>query len=1227
MRVWCDRLFLSASLYLSRVPPSLPKMQGNCSAPSLKSNASRSMAHAPSAFPQHRFLPSLLHDHCHLHNHPCRRSARLAFPAAPLTPILASPLSTPTPSIHDHHGMASCIVPNTPSTSIPPPTWTATPPTPPAVSLSHRPRSVHVPPCIKNHSDPSVVVKRRASLPPTPVSKPLPPIPDSTHSGPNASLPTVSSRRQDTSKPRPLFHIGTDDPEMEGHDQPSDVPCSSSVSKENSRRCHALSELLSTELGYLIDLRILVCVYLRLLPVLVSRSASSSTHASSSNLSAAPISRTPSLLGMSYLGGNPRAPSNQHINGTKPFSFTHSTDCYAHNLLIFQPLPPAKDKDKCSPRHLFSSSDLDIITRNADQILEFHENLVRRLRAAVAQFGFPMKWSVEDTLERPAHPADLQRAIDAVSTVFIEHASSFDRYRSFCSGHPDALNVLHKVQQKYPSEWEAFEQRCADIATEILTETSPHSPQGTKPDDHQGSPVALDTGSMSSRKKRRHSLSSLDVSTRAQVLPHVLSSFNLKPPNISASENGHNDSATGVRRPRLLFVDYLIKPVQRICKYPLLLDQLQFTIPAQEPDFGPCHEVIERAAHVMRTVTSSVDEASRQQDLAVKTGLIVSRICQGIAASTTNSGSQYLTTGFLLSLGSCQIVGSLDVIYYYGSSLGNQGTVKAKYLGAFLFTGGFFVLAKVAKLKAYEPRHWFSLKGFELTDSSTDGGLLPSWFRLSFKGHTFELAASCRREKDIWMDVIRSALSEEPTWNGDPPTSFHGDGRTDIVVEDVPFEIVAPLPTIHSIPELESDADFSATGEVACNPADMLNSCRTNHRVDYAKVDMVSRRASAVSCKFYPTSSVESGTFHLVRSTTPAREQVERDLLDVFSETLLAARYQASALEEDLFEGRTVARSFSRSSSGLTMASAVSVAAKNKLTRRESVLVPRRASFIDAGNNSSLDVETCGPVLRPNRPVRKRRQPKKLKVIMAKPVGSEDVFVESPSPVSHCSSTSVTALATPLDSPGPITTNLPGLESGIARQDSFRLHQQGCTPKRSRSMIENVRGLFVSRSASPVSVLVREPSVGSGTSGKGLLKWWSRETFRHRSRSAPDTPRDELPTSKSLGPEVRRPSILLTDRPYSSQSDLKRLSLPSHRHGPSTQRQGHVRHSSVDFELGYEGPARGKLFSTRSRRASMSLTASLRDREGECAGSAGVSKLRRSLSFFQRLTPMGSAAS
>ena len=123
-------------------------------------------------------------------------------------------------------------------------------------------------------------------------------------------------------------------------------------------------------------------VYLRSLPVLTT-----TTHtASPSNSSLAHFSRTPSMLGM-----NQRP---YHHQPTKHLS-----------------------------RHLFFASDVDAIARNADQILELHEHLVQQLRAAVSQYGFSMQLDVNDT----PRPSNVQRAIDAVSAIFVDHVNPLSR--------------------------------------------------------------------------------------------------------------------------------------------------------------------------------------------------------------------------------------------------------------------------------------------------------------------------------------------------------------------------------------------------------------------------------------------------------------------------------------------------------------------------------------------------------------------------------------------------------------------------------------------------------------------------------------------------------------------------------------------------------------------------------------------------------------------------------
>lgn len=181
-----------------------------------------------------------------------------------------------------------------------------------------------------------------------------------------------------------------------------------------------------------------------------------------------------------------------------------------------------------------------------------------------------------------------------------------------------------------------------------------------------------------------------------------------------------------------MFMDYMIKPVQRVCRYPLLFDQLQERTGSQRFNDG-LHDssrdsqgTVKTALWTMRTVARLVDEARRQQDLFAKTVQIMSRITQGLLASAASHNKPPQSpslSNFLSTLGPCYLSGSLDVIHYRGANMARLGTVKAKYLGAFLFPGGFFVLVKVAKSKAYEPKYWFSLRGFELVDSNLDDGM------------------------------------------------------------------------------------------------------------------------------------------------------------------------------------------------------------------------------------------------------------------------------------------------------------------------------------------------------------------------------------------------------------------------------------------------------------------------------------------------------------------------
>ena len=183
----------------------------------------------------------------------------------------------------------------------------------------------------------------------------------------------------------------------------------------------------------------------------------------------------------------------------------------------------------------------------------------------------------------------------------------------------------------------------------------------------------------------------------------------------------------GVRR--IAFVDYLIKPIQRICKYPLLLDQLlpskALRLHASVEGRSDVDVIVESAAQAMRHVATSVDEAQHRQNIATQSSLIFSRISLGLASTSVLPSPlvQMLSQDFLLSLGTCVFSGSLDVMHYHPARpLGETANIKAKYLGAFLYNGGYLILVKVCKGRKYVPRHWFSLVDFEVLDVEDDGG-------------------------------------------------------------------------------------------------------------------------------------------------------------------------------------------------------------------------------------------------------------------------------------------------------------------------------------------------------------------------------------------------------------------------------------------------------------------------------------------------------------------------
>ncbi|KAJ7684014.1 hypothetical protein B0H17DRAFT_1073262 [Mycena rosella] len=983
-------------------------------------------------------LPSIRDRRSFRQPSPSTDSSRLAICGfLPMPPISASPVCTPTSTMHGE------IIPTSTPNDFSEadvdhlllrvlPTWTATPPTPPTKNIR---RSVT---CLIR-DPPSSPLSPSASFPAS-AGGPIP------NSAPRPSRPRALSDSSVTSRAltqgevvAPVFRVAS--PESDPGSEPDDA-WDREKEKDDVRKYHALMELLTTEVSYLADLRALFSIYLRNLPTLCR--------------TASPFSR----------GSSSRNNSYTHLPKTSVLS--------DHGL---HPLTTLQTKHKLTTRHLFTDREIDLLIRNAEEVLHLHENFVEELRTAMVPLGFPMEWPSSvpvDVFEEKERIRNIDAAVGAVTTKYATEASRFDAYQLFCTGHPEALQVAHRAQRNYPMEWEAYEQHCASLIANIAKEAAGSRPESLRScsEGEEALPQPLPT---SRSRKRTTSLTSIDGAVgKVRALASSKS---------EGSADGRRDKPS---RP-LAFLDYMIKPIQRICKYPLLLDQLRpgKTLRAMSHSAVRPHVnvVVESAAQAMRHVASAVDEARHRQDVAMQSSLIVSRIVLAHPSTATSHMSsiypafQMLTPSFLSSLGTCLLAGSLDVMHYQLSKTPSSGAnINAKYLGAFLYLGGYLILVKVTKGKVYEPRHWFSIAAFDVVDLEEEDTSLPCTFGLSCKGHQFDLTAACQREKDAWLSSIHESRLHPPTWINEPTSSIQFDGKGELIPStlDGPFEIINALPTIQSLPELAKDDAYpdlteavlaTFRGEVGGHSQVVTQPPEIPSKPEPA---IASRRSSTASVKaiFSPTS--DSDTIIIRRSSPTARSQVDQGLQDVISEPLLAARSHAST-RDALFQAPKILRtSFPRSNSALSLTGLT----KNRLSRHESVRVPRRKSMIDDGTKASV------------RGAQKRR-PKKLSIKSTSEVDS--IFHApsdfSPSPFSQCSSS---------------TSNLtsPTLESPPVSQ----------MPKSHRpSPVSNVRTL-------PVAPESPAPSVGSQGSNRadryktltqGILKRWTQGPHHRRTRSAP----------------------------------------------------------------------------------------------------------------------------
>ncbi|KAH0587753.1 hypothetical protein H2248_006511 [Termitomyces sp. 'cryptogamus'] len=1042
----------------------------------------------------------------------------------PLPSISASPICTPTSSsslqdalVDNKDSEEYTTAPSSPAISSTghstPPTWISTPPTPPpkmvkrSVTCFPRPASqmspsVSFPAANPLHPD-DYFMKRSNSVPAMPRTV-FPSHDDSILTdgtriaSPDASEDTSSSIPPSFSRSQPLFHLAGDPcPRLIGSPErfPEDVsteswdPRQSDKTKDAIRKYYALRELLDTEVGYLLDLRALVTVYLRILPTLVCRPAPSTTFGRASQ----------------SFTSSPWVNSHSYAAAASASSASAIADSYAVSS-------QSKDLQKTTPRYLFTNMEVEILTRNAEEILQLHEQFMRELRKEITSLGFYLehyKRSCDPAKTLSLAMQNTDAAIRIISTKFATEASRFASYQTFCAGHSEALDLVRKVVAQRPVEWEVFEQRCSSLVKELELCTTAEAQSTTTFDDS-------DTSRPSKDRSRAASMSSLEGAVRtlrSRASIHGRDSVTLP----AEGTTGRKEKTP----PRLAFLDYMIKPVQRICKYPLILDQLRSSKSARSSSTSDVDVVVESAKQAMKHVASAVDEARHRQDAAMRSALIASRIVLGSPAMPSLYPTfRALSQPFLSSLGTCLLAGSLDVVHYSAKLSGSN--VVVKYLGAFLYLGGYLILVKVAKGKIYEPKHWFSLADFDIVDVDGADAMLPYSIRISSKEHRFEVAAACQREKDAWLRSIRESRNHKPHWINEPTPSLRLDGKGDLIpsaLDDGPFELVNVLPTIQSIPELAGHTDYLGLADTLMMAFGSDTKQRKLSKQDSIlkqESDPLSRRSSSTSVKgiFAPLSS-DSETIVIRRLSASARTRVDQGLQDVVSQLCLTARSYATLKDEELFPSPKTSRGgFVRSQSGLSISG---MAAKSRLNRHESVHVLRRRSLIEWPDGISSKKSSISSGQSSSR--RPSTGPSNAGM-------SDSDAPRSSSPHSHTapspSSVSFLSSSQACSSSKSFVRSSSIFFSSTVKPPRETKSEPKSPMKTSRSLVSGVKELLFSQSRSYSALSLGQSDLsdmdshGSPKRTVGSLRRWAKGSIHRRTRSAPEEEKFTLPDIQKL---------------------------------------------------------------------------------------------------------------
>ncbi|KAI9598261.1 hypothetical protein BDF19DRAFT_431845 [Syncephalis fuscata] len=189
---------------------------------------------------------------------------------------------------------------------------------------------------------------------------------------------------------------------------------------------------------------------------------------------------------------------------------------------------------------------------------------------------------------------------------------------------------------------------------------------------------------------------------------------------------------------RLTLHDYLIKPVQRLCQYPITMREIISFYKEGTKE----HTDLMSAIEMLRGVATSIDDAKHLEEARQRTQVFFSRVDE-VSLSTFPGISHYKDDGLLLA-------GALEFVDY-----SRKPKLCIKYYGCFVFPG-LLLVTRARRAKTYHIIHRFALTEMMMCELDASQSLLKFPWRLkcSKTQQNYDFGAAGKQERKLWLDLL-----------------------------------------------------------------------------------------------------------------------------------------------------------------------------------------------------------------------------------------------------------------------------------------------------------------------------------------------------------------------------------------------------------------------------------------------------------------------------------------